>query len=126
MYRQLLLVVFLAAGLVLAGPGLPASPGDVRAAEPAAAAKPKEVTMKDNAFEPKELKIKVGDSVIWVNKGKDTHDVIPDKKDDFEKTGDVKPGKMSKPITFKKAGKFPYVCGYHEDEMKGVIIVEEK
>ncbi|MCI0455923.1 MAG: cupredoxin domain-containing protein, partial [Gemmataceae bacterium] len=75
-------------------------------------------------FDPAMLKIKVGDSVVWVNKDTDKHDVVPDKKGDFAPSGDVEPGKKSKPIVFKKAGKFKYVCGYHED-MTGVIEVVE-
>ena len=76
-------------------------------------------------FDPATLKINVGDSVVWVNKDKEVHDVVPDKKGDFEKIGDVKPGEKSKPVLFKKAGKFKYSCGYHED-MIGVIEVVEK
>jgi plastocyanin len=126
MNRQILVATVLAASLALVGLVPLVLPGRADAgAEKAVAAKTHEVAMKaGEKFDPATLKIKVGDSVVWVNKDKDTHDATPDKKGDFAPTGDVKPGEKSKPVTFKKAGKFKYVCSYHED-MIGVIEVVE-
>jgi plastocyanin len=82
------------------------------------------VEMHDNSFKPKAITIAAGDTITWVNKGDHTHDA---KSDDNGKTFDtkaVKKGQKSKPIKFEKAGKFPYVCTYHEDEMSGTVIVK--
>jgi plastocyanin len=85
------------------------------------------VEMHDDYFKPKEIKIKVGDTITWVNKGDHPHNAYHKGKDKAlsvdSKT--VKEGKESKPMKFTKAGKIPYVCTFHEDKgMKGTIIVE--
>src|SRR5262249_42326730 len=127
MDRQILVTTVVAASLALVGMDpfvLPSGAGV--GADPPAAAKTHEVAMKPGEkFDPATLKITVGDAVVWVNKDTVKHDAVPDKKGDFEPTGDVKPGEKSKPVTFKQAGKFKYSCGYHED-MTGVIEVVEK
>jgi plastocyanin len=96
-----------------------------RAGDDAKAKKGKQhtVRMEDNKFKPATLKIKVGDSVVWVNKGKKTHTATSDDDGKTFDTKDVAPGKKSKPVTFAKAGKFKYVCTFHE-KMKGTVIVQ--
>jgi plastocyanin len=86
--------------------------------------KDKVVTVKmiDNEFDPKEIKIKVGESIIWENKGAGKHTATSDVKDLFD-TGDVKSGDKSKAIPFNKTGEYPYHC-IHDSKMKGKIIVE--
>jgi plastocyanin len=116
----------LTAGLALVLLALPA------ATRPAAAddePKPKEVVIKKHQYlvdgKKQPLEISVGDSVVWVNEDAEKHDATPDKKGDFEPTGDIAKGKKSKAIKFTKAGKFNYHCSYH-DEMTGTIVVKEK
>jgi plastocyanin len=89
-----------------------------------AQAKHKVVTVKmiDNEFDPKEIKIKVGESIIWENKGTGKHTATSDVKGLFD-TGDVKSGDKSKAIPFNKTGEYPYHC-IHDSKMKGKIIVE--
>jgi plastocyanin len=83
------------------------------------------VEMHDNSFKPKEIKIAVGDTITWVNKGDHTHNAVSNDKGKTFDTRAVKAGAKSKPITFKKTGSFPYVCTYHEDDdMKGTILVK--
>jgi plastocyanin len=91
-------------------------------------ATPKEVTIKGHKYlvdgKEKDLEIKVGESVVWVNQDGEPHDATPDKKGDFEPTGTLKKkGDKSKPIKFSKAGTFPYHCSWHE-EMHGKVIVK--
>jgi plastocyanin len=92
------------------------------------AGKKHEVVMVDDKFKPDKITIDVGDSIVWVNKGKKTHNAASGEKvpKDLEfDTDDVDPGKSSKPIKFAKAGKIPYVC-IHHDGMTGEITVKAK
>jgi plastocyanin len=92
--------------------------------DPGAAAHPQPathtVTMEAVAFKPDVLTVKVGDSVIWVN------------KDPFPHTATSQPGGFdSKEIgvektwkhTLTQPGAFPYVCSLHPT-MKGTLRVE--
>jgi plastocyanin len=92
------------------------------------AGKTHKVLMVDDEFKPKKLEIAVGDTIIWVNKGKKTHAASSEEKVPkalaFD-TDDIEPGDSSKPVTFKKAGEVPYNC-FHHRNMKGVIIVKAK
>jgi plastocyanin len=119
-------VVIAAPGLALALLFFPALPGPVSAEDAPA---PKEVVIKNHAYlvdgKKQPLEITVGDSVVWVNQDGEKHDATPDKKGEFEPTGDIAKGKKSKAIKFTKAGKFPYHCSFH-DEMKGTVVVKEK
>jgi plastocyanin len=80
-----------------------------------------EVTMKDIKFDPKNLTVKVGDTVEWVNDDSVGHDVTAD---DF-KSGD--PGGMASgdtfEHTFEKAGTYDYVCTVHPG-MEGTVTVK--
>jgi plastocyanin len=80
-----------------------------------------QVSMKDIKFNPETLKIKVGQTVTWTNDDSVGHDVTGD---DF-KSGD--PGGIDSggtfQHTFKKAGKFDYVCSVHPG-MNGSVQVK--
>jgi len=77
------------------------------------------------AFEPKVLKIKVGDTVKWVNNKAYPHNVV------FEGNAELSHAKlMQKPkqvveTTFTEAGTYSYYCTPHRGAgMVGKIIVE--
>jgi len=91
---------------------------------------------KKTVFEPKELTIKVGDTVKFVNNKVPPHNVIFSNKKStdkaFAKTAThkkmVKKVGESFEISFAdaKPGKYPFFCAPHRGNgMKGVIIVEE-
>jgi plastocyanin len=87
-----------------------------------------EVIMEDNKFKPEKIIIEVGDTIVWVNKGKTTHAASSDEgvKKDFEfDTEDIDAGKMSKPIKFSKEGVIRYSC-FHHAGMTGEITVKAK
>lgn len=79
------------------------------------------VEMKDFAFSPKELTVKVGSIVTWTNKDLPGHSVTADDKS-FD-TGVFSQGE-SETVTFDKVGTFNYHCTPHPN-MKATIIVEE-
>ena len=80
-------------------------------------------------FEPKQLTIKSGDTVTWVNAQDDTHEVmsesVPEGAQPFESPSlDKKDQKWSH--TFTQSGTYEYHCHPHEAlKMTGVIIVDK-
>jgi plastocyanin len=89
---------------------------------------PTEVTMKEIAFDPKDITIKKGDTVTWTNDESVGHDVTKESGPgpDFS-SGD--PGGMSQgdtyEETFNTAGEIEYVCVVHKGQgMTGTITVE--
>jgi plastocyanin len=80
-----------------------------------------EVSMENIEFNPKDVTVKAGDTVTWVNDDSVGHDVTGD---DF-KSGE--PGAMQNGDTFEHtfdtAGTFDYVCTVHPG-MEGTVKVE--
>lgn len=86
------------------------------------------VTAKEFAFEPKEVKVKAGQSVKLVleNKGVIEHDIVFDKLG--VKTATIQPGKTAE-LTFtpKAKGRYAIYCsvpGHKEAGMTGTLVVE--
>ena len=80
-----------------------------------------EVRIKDSSFDPKEVTIKAGDSVRWVNLDSISHTVAAD-------NGGFKSGMIAESQifvqTFTKAGTYAYHCSIHPATMSGVVIVK--
>jgi plastocyanin len=80
-----------------------------------------EVVMKGFAFEPKEVTVKVGQTVTWRNEDDAKHDAFSEESGldtaDIGKNGTT---------TYKpdKAGTINYICSIHPS-MKGTLTVEE-
>lgn len=89
------------------------------------------VSEKDDSkfyVEPKELTIKSGDTVKWVNLFKDAHNVVADSvpkgAESFKSPMLTKAG-QSWSFTFKQSGTYSYHCHPHASYgMKGTIIVD--
>jgi plastocyanin len=69
------------------------------------------VTLGDNFFKPQTIEIQAGTTVKWVNKGRNLHNVVPDKGKLFG-TQSLPSGK-SYSFTFKNPGKYGYYCTFH-------------
>jgi plastocyanin len=69
------------------------------------------VTVGDNFFKPSSLEIAPGTKVKWVNKGRNLHNVAPDKGKLFGI--DSLPSGKSYSFTFNNPGKYPYYCTFH-------------
>src|SRR5260370_31762469 len=82
------------------------------------------VTMKSLSYDSKKLEIRVGDSVVWNNKAFAAHTATSDDDGKTFDTGNVEPGKSSKPVKFEKAGEFKYHCVVHGKTMSGTIVVK--
>ena len=80
------------------------------------------ISMKDIEYKPSDKKVKVGDTVTWINEDAVEHDVAATSGADFKselfgegKTYEYKP---------TEAGKIAYVCTVHPG-MEGTLTVEE-
>src|SRR4051812_33892084 len=77
------------------------------------------VTIKNSSFLPGDIKIRVGETVTWVNADDRDHTVSGDSL----KSGNIKPGRTFSQ-SFTKAGTYNYGCSYHP-RMRGTITVTE-
>ena len=84
-----------------------------------ALAKEHQVSIQNIKYEPKEIKVKKGDTVVWTNNDDKDHTVV---SDDGSFSGSLKPGK-SYSYTFRKAGNYSYSCRLHP-RMKGSVSVD--
>ncbi len=79
-----------------------------------------QVVMKNLAFDPDSVTIKVGESVTWTNEDSSTHTVVAN-------NGEFDSGSLAKGDTFTfkfdKAGTYPYHCSIHPS-MTGTVVVE--
>lgn len=89
-----------------------------------------EVLMKDNFFEPKDLKVPLNTPIEFDTKnvGQAIHNmhVLSQAQLGKDYTSDamVNPGKDSKfKVTFSKAGTYQFQCDYHVPDMVGTITV---
>jgi plastocyanin len=82
------------------------------------------VAMENFVFSPKNLQVKKGTKVVFVNHDSAKHTVTSD-TGKFD-SGDIGPG-QSYQLQFDTPGQFPYYCRFHGDkggvDMAGVIIV---
>lgn len=79
-----------------------------------------QVTMKNRTFTPKEITIRTGQTVTWINEDSLEHDVVANNgefKSDLFGQGET----FS--FTFTEAGTYPYFCSIHPG-MTGTVIVE--
>jgi len=79
------------------------------------------VTVIDNNFRPKKSTAKVGDTVTFVNKGKNDHNVLPKSGTDWgTDVNGLKPGE-SYSYVFSKPGVYPYYCSIHGTTKVGMV-----
>ena len=98
----------------------PAGTPKSTSAATAPAAEGASVVMKNFAFDPKTVTLKVGQTVTWTNQDSATHTV---EGDGGIHSDDLSKGK-SYSKTFDSEGTFNYVCSIHPS-MKGQVIVEK-
>ena len=84
------------------------------------------VTMKEFEFTPKEMKVKVGTTVTWMNAGTTAHSATA--IDKSFNTRNLQPGE-TKSVTFSTPGTSVYHCVFHgnpddKSGMIGTVIVE--
>lgn len=94
-----------------------AAPGCGGSGKSGGSAVPK-VKAGDFFFAPKEVRVKVGQTVRWTNTGQTTHTV---KGPGFFSQA-IDPG-MRYSHRFARAGRFPYLCTLHPQQMRGTLVV---
>lgn len=77
------------------------------------------VTIDASRFQPEELTVKAGDTVVWVNKDLVAH-TATSKTGGFD-SGIIVPGKSWK-YRLEQTGEFAYLCTYHPT-MKATLSV---
>ncbi|GAC1402858.1 MAG: hypothetical protein NVSMB64_03390 [Candidatus Velthaea sp.] len=99
------------------------APAASAAASPSPAPSPALVVhTKDFSYLPKDAKIHVGDTILFVNDDDSAHTVTAD-DNSFDSGYMAKDAKWS--YTFAKAGTVPYYCIYHKF-MRATVVVSEK
>ncbi len=82
------------------------------------------VTARDNSFDPGEIRIDPGDTIVWSNQGSRIHTVNAD--DRSYRSGDMRSGDTYS-HKYEKEGYYFYFCKYHGARngvgMAGVVIV---
>src|SRR5688572_29798967 len=115
--------------LLVAALGIVAGFAAIGSPAPAPAAEGARVLMVDNEpdlttwhFDPAEVTVPAGSTVVWVNRGKEEHTVTsdPDSREKFD-SGYKKRGASWQRV-FSRPGRFGYYCAPHP-WMKGTVVV---
>lgn len=84
----------------------------------------KTVDIKDYAYAPATITIKIGDTVTWTNQDGVGHDVVADNPSDDAPNSALLDKGETYSFKFTKAGTYTYHCSPHP-YMKGTVIVTE-
>ena len=107
--------------LLLAGLGLTACGGgdDVELVEGVT----ENIDALDNSFAPEEITVQAGTEIIFTNRGRNDHNVIPaDEDQDWTiEVEDFKPGAPPVPVRFTEPGTYDYFCSIHGTATAGMI-----
>lgn len=86
-----------------------------------------EVVMRNNSFQPQEITVQVGTSVIWTNEDSFGHTVTAGTRSNpsgLFQSGNVSGGGDTFEFTFDQPGTYPYFCDYHVG-MNGTVTVQQ-
>ena len=80
------------------------------------------ITVKDNTYTPKYVKVSSGTKIVFDNKGRTPHNVIPSIDDQFEAipVDDLQPAEQAT-LVLDDPGEYPYYCSLHGTKTKGMI-----
>ncbi len=124
-------VLFVSTGLALsatahAGPS-PTDPSASTTSTTAVGAGPViDVRIGDNFFRPKRIRVRAGTTVRWRNAGRNEHNVLPDRGDEFG-IDDLPRGDVYA-YRFDEPGKYGYYCSFHgapRSGQYGTVIVKK-
>ena len=113
----------------LAALGIAAGAVALVSPSPAPAAEPAQVQMVDNEpdltnwhYDPAEITVPAGATVVWVNRGNEEHTVTSDPKSPEKFDSGYKKKGASWQRAFSRPGRFSYYCAPHP-WMKGTVVV---
>lgn len=77
----------------------------------------------DNSFQPEELTVPAGAEVVFANRGRNDHNVVPvDEDEDWAiAVDDLKPGAEGVTHRFTEPGTYDYFCSIHGTATAGMI-----
>jgi plastocyanin len=81
----------------------------------------------DNTFRPDRIEVAPGTEVVWVNRGRNEHDILSDAGFGVA-AADFQPGDEYRHV-FTEPGEYPYHCTIHGTAtigMKGTIVVTDQ
>lgn len=87
-----------------------------------------QVDALDNTFGPEVVRVEAGTEVVWENRGRNDHNVIPEAEDAewAVEVDDFKPGDSASHV-FTEPGRYRYFCSIHgtvDAGMIGQVVVE--
>jgi plastocyanin len=80
------------------------------------------ITIVDNAYQPPELTVFVGEPVIWTNGAARAHTVNSDEGNELDSGGALEPTETYGHV-FEQPGRYTYHCEIHGADMAGAITV---
>ncbi|HSL56746.1 MAG TPA: cupredoxin domain-containing protein [Acidimicrobiales bacterium] len=81
-----------------------------------------EVLVRDNTFTPADIEVSVGTTVVFPNRGRVDHNVLPAVPGAFPaiEREDLEPGEVGT-VTFTEPGEYPYYCSLHGTTTRGMV-----
>jgi plastocyanin len=80
-----------------------------------------EIGSFDNSFRPEETSVEAGTEVVWRNRGRNDHNVLPVEGDDWGvEADDFAPGDEYR-HRFTEPGTYAYYCSLHGTETAGMV-----
>jgi plastocyanin len=80
-----------------------------------------DVAALDNSFRPEDIQVRPGTTVVWTNRGRNDHDVLPTEGDAWGvEVADFTPGDVYS-ATFDEPGTYDYYCSIHGTKTAGMI-----
>ena len=81
------------------------------------------VSLSDNQFEPRELEVEAGTTVVWEWGGENPHSVVGTSQNSGFLDSGVMTGSGTYEATFDEPGTYEYQCGIHGTAMSARVIV---
>jgi plastocyanin len=78
------------------------------------------VVALDNTFRPQVIEIRVGDEVLWENRGQNEHDVLSVERAWGVEVASFQPGDVWAHV-FTEPGEYRYYCSIHGNESVGMV-----
>jgi plastocyanin len=74
-----------------------------------------EITVRDNVYEPRHLRVDAGVEVVFVHEGGNQHNVLPGIAGAFEAVDaeQIPPGGGRVALVFDEPGAYPFYCSFH-------------
>lgn len=80
-----------------------------------------DVISRDNTFQPQDIEVAAGTLVVWTNRGRNEHDILPVEGDAWGvQPADFPPGAVYA-VLFDTPGTVPYFCSIHGTHEIGMI-----